>query len=93
MMCHEKEKTKLNIWYLDTGCSNHMCGNENAFSELDKSFRNSVKFGDNSTTFVMGKGKVIVHSKGNIGHIISDVLFVLDLKTNLLSVGQLQDMG
>ncbi|XP_073152810.1 uncharacterized protein [Henckelia pumila] len=57
MVCHEKEETPQNMWYLDTGCSNHMCGDKQAFSDLDESFRSSVKFGDNSTIFVMGKGK------------------------------------
>jgi len=26
MVCHVKEETQQNMWYLDTGCSNHMCG-------------------------------------------------------------------
>ncbi|KHN01769.1 Retrovirus-related Pol polyprotein from transposon TNT 1-94, partial [Glycine soja] len=25
MVCHVKEETQQNMWYLDTGCSNHMC--------------------------------------------------------------------
>jgi len=25
------------VWYLDTGASNHMCGDENLFKELTKS--------------------------------------------------------
>ncbi|KAL5761600.1 hypothetical protein ACOSP7_017864 [Xanthoceras sorbifolium] len=58
MMCHTKEKTHQNLWYLDTGCNNHMCGDKNAFSDLDESFRNTVKFGDKSTVSVMGRGRV-----------------------------------
>ncbi|KAL5828603.1 hypothetical protein ACOSQ3_018071 [Xanthoceras sorbifolium] len=72
MVCHTKEKTHQNLWYLDTGCNNHMCGDKNAFSDLDESFRNTVKFGDEST--------------GNSTHSISNVFFVPDLKTNLFSV-------
>lgn len=34
----------------------------------------------------MEKGKVVIQTKGS-SHYISNVLFVLDLKTNLLSVG------
>ncbi|KAL5766858.1 hypothetical protein ACOSP7_017475 [Xanthoceras sorbifolium] len=56
MVCHVNEETQQNMWYLDTGCSNHMCGDKKVFSDLDKSFRNIVKFGDNSTVSIMGKG-------------------------------------
>ncbi|KAJ9560092.1 hypothetical protein OSB04_005252 [Centaurea solstitialis] len=93
MVCHVTEETRQNMWYLDTGCSNHMSGEKDAFSELDESFRSTVKFGDHSKIPVMGKGKVLIQSKGNTTHTISNVLFVPDLKTNLLSAGQLQEKG
>ncbi|KAL5779001.1 hypothetical protein ACOSQ2_009738 [Xanthoceras sorbifolium] len=48
MACHAKEENHRNMWYLDTGCTNHMCGEKFAFSKLDELFRNTVKFGDNS---------------------------------------------
>ena len=60
---------------------------------MDESFRNTVKFGDESTISVMGKGRVTLQTKGNSTHSISNVFFVPDLKTNLLSVGQLQEKG
>ncbi|KAF2310023.1 hypothetical protein GH714_006277 [Hevea brasiliensis] len=28
MVCHSNEETSSNMWYLDTGCSNHMCGSK-----------------------------------------------------------------
>ncbi|KAH7571499.1 hypothetical protein JRO89_XS04G0063100 [Xanthoceras sorbifolium] len=70
-----------------------MCGDKRVLSDLDESFCNTVKFGDNSTVFVMGKGNVTLQTKENSTHTISNVLFVPDLKTNLLSVGQLQEKG
>ncbi|KAL5769621.1 hypothetical protein ACOSP7_013775 [Xanthoceras sorbifolium] len=93
MACHVNEETQQNMWYLDTGCSNHMCGDKKVFSDLHEPFRNTVKFGDNSTISVVGKGNVTLQTKENSTHIISNVLFVPDLKTNLLSVGQLQEKG
>ncbi|GKV46281.1 hypothetical protein SLEP1_g53273 [Rubroshorea leprosula] len=57
MVCHPKEVSKKNVWYLDTGCSNHMCGDKSAFSNLDESCQDKVKFGDNSTIAVKGRGK------------------------------------
>ena len=91
MVCHVEEETQQNMWYLDTGCSNHMCGGKEAFSDFDESFRSSVKFGDNSKISIMGKGKVTFQTKGNFTHTITNVLFVPDLKTNLLSVGQFHE--
>ena len=55
------EDTKVNreeLWYLDSGCSNHMCGKKECFSDLDASFRESVKLGNNSSMAVYGKGNI-----------------------------------
>ncbi|XP_015159025.1 uncharacterized protein, partial [Solanum tuberosum] len=49
-------KVSAHLWYLDTGCTNHMCGQKEAFSELDESFQDTVRFGNNSV--VSSKGKV-----------------------------------
>lgn len=43
------------VWFLDSGCSNHMSGNKLWFSEIDESFRHSVKLGNNSRMAVIGK--------------------------------------
>ena len=39
----------------------------------------------------MRKGNVTIQTKGNVTHTIANVLFVPNLKTNLLSVGKLQE--
>ncbi|GKV39214.1 hypothetical protein SLEP1_g47020 [Rubroshorea leprosula] len=77
----------------DTGCSNHMCGDKAAFSTLDESFRDNVKFEDNSKVSVRGRGQVTIQIRGNAAQTISNVLYVPELKTNLLSIGQLQEKG
>ena len=41
----------------------------------------------------MGKGRVSMQTKGSSTQTISNVLFVPELKTNLLNVGQLQEKG
>ncbi|GLU09096.1 hypothetical protein SLE2022_259720 [Rubroshorea leprosula] len=93
MVCHDGEGSNKNLWYLDTGCSNHMCGDKAAFSTLDESFRDNVKFGDNSKVSVKGRGQVTIQIRGNAAQTISNVLYVPELKTNLLSIGQLQEKG
>ena len=83
MACHIKVATQQNMWYLDTGCSNHMCGEKEAFSDLDESFHSSVKFGDNSTVSVMGKGKVTIQTKGDSTHTVANVFFGARFKDQL----------
>jgi len=75
-------------WFLDSGCSNHMFGHKDFFSELDESFRKSVKLGDNSSIDVMGKGRIHLQVK-HVSQVISEVFYIPELKNNLLSIGQL----
>lgn len=49
------ESSKEELWFLDSGCNNHMCGKKEFFSMLDESFNTSVKLGDNSSMAVRGK--------------------------------------
>jgi hypothetical protein len=51
----KKENSSGDTWYLDSGCSNHMCGNK-SFYDLDETFREIVKLGNNFCMSVMGKG-------------------------------------
>lgn len=46
------------LWFLDSGCSNHMCGKKEMFTNFDDTFRKSVKLGNNSSLVVLGKGNV-----------------------------------
>ncbi|KAM1556843.1 hypothetical protein PS2_040150 [Malus domestica] len=86
------EATMEHTWFLDSGCSNHMCGKRDLFSEFDSSFKESVKLGNNSSLTVQGKGNVRMEVNGMI-HVITSVFYVPDLKNNLLSIGQLQEKG
>ncbi|XP_014503243.1 uncharacterized protein LOC106763585 [Vigna radiata var. radiata] len=78
------------MWFLDSGCSNHMSGDKKWFIELDQSFRHSVKLGNDFKLNVMGKGNVRMKLEGQIVTFI-EVFYIPDLKTNLLSIGQLQE--
>ncbi|KAK4438849.1 hypothetical protein Salat_0219500 [Sesamum alatum] len=46
---------KMDTWFLDSGCSNHMCGKKDCFSEIDENFSDTVKLGDNRSVVVAGK--------------------------------------
>lgn len=77
-------------WFLDSGCSNHMSGDKELFSNVDMEFKHSVKLGNNKRMEVSGKGSVKLVLNGS-AYIISNVYYVPELRNNLLSLGQLQE--
>ncbi|KAG7589391.1 Zinc finger CCHC-type [Arabidopsis suecica] len=85
-------KAEEHVWYLDSGCSNHMCGTKEWFIDFDDTFRQHVKLGDDRRMLVEGKGNLRLEING-ITQVISSVYFVPGLEHNLLSVGQLQQKG
>ncbi|XP_008238819.1 PREDICTED: uncharacterized protein LOC103337440 [Prunus mume] len=91
-LVESKEAAMQRIWFLNSGCSNHMCGKKEMFGELDSSFKESVKLGNNSSLIVQGKGNVQMEVNGII-HVIIGVFYIPDLQKNLLSIGQLQEKG
>ncbi|PHT75081.1 hypothetical protein T459_18603 [Capsicum annuum] len=68
-----------------------MSGDKSVFSALDESFRDSVKFGNNSKVVAMGKGQVLSQTNRDFSQTIADVLLVPELNTNFLSIGQFQE--
>ena len=52
------------VWFLDSGCSNHMTGNRLWFIDIDEEFRQSVKLGNNSRIRVMGIGSIRMTVEG-----------------------------
>ena len=81
-----QEENIAGEWIIDSGCSRHMTGNKNAFTNLEICHGKIVTFGDNSKGQVKGKGTI---SLNNV--LIKDVLFVSNLKYNLISASQLCD--
>ncbi|XP_060668150.1 uncharacterized protein LOC132799711 [Ziziphus jujuba] len=89
----DKERSEDNTWYLDTGASNHMCGRRGIFVELDESVRGNVSFGEESKVAIKGKGSILIRLKSGKRHFISNVYYVLSMKSNILSLGQLLEKG
>ncbi|XP_018498687.2 uncharacterized protein LOC108865752 [Pyrus x bretschneideri] len=87
-----EEVDREELWFLDSGCNNHMCGKKEMFTDLDETFRKSMKLRNNSSLAVLGKGNVRMEVNG-IMQVITGVFYVPDLKNNLLSIRQLQENG
>lgn len=85
LMAYVGKTTRKDIWFVDSGCSNHMCNDKGMFLSLDMTFSHSVKLGNNNIMEVAGKG-VVKLMLGGILYIVGDVYFVPELKNNLLSV-------
>lgn len=90
-VCNENRET--GSWYLDTGASNHMCGCEEKFSEIDPSVTGRVKFGDGSTVKIHGLGTVLFQCKNGEHRALTNVYFIPALKSNIISIGQLSERG
>ena len=85
--CNAVQEIPHDIWYLDSGCSNHMIGNLNLFFSLDTSVKTDVTLGNNGQVTVLGKGTVDILTKQGESKYIPDIYHVEGLKHNLLSVG------
>jgi hypothetical protein len=83
-----------NLWYLDNGASNHMTGDARKFEEIDHGVVGRVRFGDGSAVEIMGKGSVFFQCKtSNDQWLLHDVYYIPKLKSNLVSLGQLTEIG
>ncbi|TXG54509.1 hypothetical protein EZV62_019765 [Acer yangbiense] len=90
--CQSAVEEKDSTWHLDSGCSNHMSGNENIFLDVDSTVTPKVKLGNGAIVESKGKGRISVETKKGTKY-VNDVLFVPELNQNLLSVGQLVENG
>ncbi|XP_070144855.1 uncharacterized protein [Drosophila kikkawai] len=82
------------MWCLDGGCSAHMSSNKNLFGEI-RSIEKTLHLADSNTTKVNGVGDVKIDIKGKRNEKITlkEVLFVSDLRQNLLSVSKITEKG
>lgn len=81
-----------NIWYVDSGASSHMTGKKEYFEFLEESACGSkIYFGDDSGYGIKGCGDIPVKlPSGDIKH-LKNVLYVLGIKKNLISVSMITD--
>ena len=93
LLANKGDTSNKNLWYLDSGASNHMCGYRDIFKELNETVNGQVSFGDASKVQVKGIGKILIQLKDGSQKYISNVYYVPNLKANILSLGQLLERG
>ena len=78
------------VWFLDSGCSNHMTGRADLFASLLRDGNGgAVTIGDGKKCKVIGQGTIGKHPQT----VLHDVDLVEGLAHNLLSVAQLCSKG
>lgn len=86
----DPDHMRRRAWFLNSGCSNHMSGDDSLFTTMDSRFKHSVKLGNDKRMEVTGKGNVNLKLNGEL-YTISEVYYVPELRNNLQSLGQLQE--
>ena len=89
LLAHHDISSQQDVWFLDSGASNHMCGKKEFFAELKDGPYGSVSLGDSSKLPVEGKGKIKIIQKDGKEKYISDTYYIPGMKSNILSIGQL----
>jgi hypothetical protein len=80
-------------WVLDMGASNNMTGCRAVLKSLDTSVGGTVRFGDGSLVEIKGMGSLLLQTR-NKGHkVLTSVYFIPKLKSNIVSLGQLEERG
>ena len=75
-------------WIVDSRCTNHLCFEKDKFENFHKYRKYAVVIGENSILKVQGIGSVLIHET-----VLENVLYVLKLRMNLLSVIQVARKG
>ncbi|KAM2467223.1 hypothetical protein PS1_009053 [Malus domestica] len=94
VLCAFNGKVERNneVWYIDSGCSNHMTAHESLLIDIDTNFTGKVKMGDGNIVKATGRGTLVINTKKG-RRCIREVMLVPGLDENLLSVGQMMEHG
>lgn len=82
------------IWYVDSGASRHMTGARDQFTQFsEKRLNLEVELGDEWIVRVVGAGTISFQMESLTPLMVSEVLYVLGLKKNLIWVSTIEDKG
>lgn len=70
-----------------------MTGNKKYSSELNKKIKRKVKFGDGSCIEIRRKGSILFQRKVDEQQLITDIYYIPELRSNILSLGQPTEAG
>ena len=70
-----------------------MTGSKEVFSELDDDVTGTVKFGDGSRVAIRGRDTIIFRCQNDEHHALTDVYYIPQLRSSIISIGQLDERG
>jgi hypothetical protein len=86
--------TRLKTWLVDSGASKHMTGYKEILSDFEsKYFVEKVELGDGKCYKIEGVGSISFRSESRARLHVDEVLYVLGIKNNVLSIATLEDKG
>ncbi|GAU45892.1 hypothetical protein TSUD_24940 [Trifolium subterraneum] len=89
----EDEFGKQEGWYLDTCCSNHMTSNKEWLVNYDSLKKSTIRFADSRTVKSEGIGDMLIKGKDGNQVLITGVMYVPNVPSNILSIEQLVEKG
>jgi hypothetical protein len=89
----EEKERDTGTRVLDTGAMNHMSKCLVAFTKIDTMVLSTVHFSDNSVMRIEGHGTVVFVCKNVESRFFDGVYFIPRLMINIVSVGQLDEIG
>ncbi|XP_050910046.1 uncharacterized protein LOC127123913 [Lathyrus oleraceus] len=84
---------QINMWYLNLGCNNHITENKKWFTKLGESVKKVIKFADGRHVTSEGIGNIIVMRMNGRRAIITDILYLTSMTSNLIRICQLLPKG
>ncbi|CAN6690774.1 unnamed protein product [Malus baccata var. baccata] len=77
VLCAFSAKVEKNneVWYINSGCSNHMTAHESLLIDIDTNFIGKVKMGDGNIVKATGRGTLVINTKKG-RRCIRDVMLV-----------------
>jgi hypothetical protein len=92
-VCLSMRTTHSDMWYIDSGASRHMTGVREHLTDLTQIGDVEVVIGDDQVVKAVGCGTVSFQRESLPPMLLREVLYVLDLKKNLVSVSAIEERG
>jgi hypothetical protein len=89
----EEKERDVGTWVLDTGATNHMFECRVAFTKNDMAVLDTVCFDDDLVAWIEGRRTIVFVCKNSESRSFDRVYFIPRLMTNIMSVGQLDEIG
>jgi hypothetical protein len=84
----EEKERDAGTWVLDTEATNHMSGCWVTFTKIG-----TMRFGDDLVAWIEGRGTDVFVCKNGESRSFDGIYFIPRLTTNIVSIGQLDEIG